>query len=103
MSTGAAITLGITIAGFLGGILWKVVEVAVKNGKLQQRLDTMEAQQEKTDAKNSAKFEKLYNLVNVHGSAIDVLTSVINTVKDTTERTESKLDRLIEREARNED
>lgn len=93
MNAAAGITLGIGIAGFIIGILWKVIDLSVNNGKLQKTVEKNEEQIR--DAQRS--IDTLFKRANEHEAALASLTTNVSTMNQTCQRIESKLDRLIER------
>lgn len=97
MGIAAAITLGITIAGFAGGIIIKVSDLSIKFGKLTQTVEqSMERDREDRDQNNN-RFNELYTRTNAHESSIAALTNSVTSLTSTCQRIESKLDRLIEK------
>ena len=90
MSISAAVTFGIGIASFCITVITLLTKQAIKEGKRDQRLDTVENEQEK----DRDKIRKLYADISEHKTAIGVLENNILAVKETTERIENKLDRL---------
>ena len=94
MSIGASITLGITIAGFIAGILWKVADLSGKFGKLTEQIQQNSARA----AEDRTKLEQIEQKVTTHESSIAALYSAVDSITKTCDRIESKLDRLIERD-----
>lgn len=97
MSITAAITLGITIAGFVGGIVSAVSKLAAKVGRIMEKLEENERRDTEERGKTSEKFAELYNRVGATESNINALTTGFNNLNATCNRIESKLDRVIER------
>lgn len=97
MNIGAAITLGIGIAGFVAGILWKVADLSVNFGKLSQRIEQNAERAKEDRVVNAAKFDELDAKTSSHESSIAALTTSVNALTNTCSRIESKLDRLIEK------
>lgn len=97
MDIRAIITFSITLAGFIFSIIYKVVELSVKFGKLQQRVDQNEERDKEERNKTHAKFTELYNRTANHDALISGLANNVNTLSSTCSRIESKLDRLIEK------
>lgn len=93
MSIGASITLGITIAGFIAGILWKVADLSGHFGKLTEQVQ----HNSERAAEDRTKIQRLEAQVTVHESSIATLNNAVNSITNTCSRIESKLDRLIER------
>lgn len=104
MDVGAAISLGIGIAGFIAGILWKVVDLSVKFGKMQENVsrngERDKEEREKFDTKFAnidTRFHEIDNELKNQGSGIAGLTASLNTLSAMCARTEAKIDRLTER------
>lgn len=100
MNIYTAITLGITIAGFIGGIIGVVAKLALKTGRIMEQLQTNEKRDDEERAKNSAKFSELYNRMSANESNVNALQTNVNNLMGTCSRIESKLDRIIEREVK---
>lgn len=100
MSIYTSICLGITIAGFIGGIITAVAKLALKTGRLMERVDTNEKRDDEERAKASVKFSELYNRVGANESDTKETKAIVNNLSCTCSRIESKLDRIIEREAK---
>lgn len=98
MNLVTAITLGISIAGFIGGIIIKIAGLSMKMGKLTQQVEQNEKRDDEERSHNSAKFSELYNRTADHSANIQALQVSISTLAETTNRIEAKLDRLIEKE-----
>ena len=100
MNIYTAIGLGITIAGFIGGIITSVAKLAVKTGQIMEKLQTNEKRDDEERAKSSAKFSELYNRMAASESNARETQAKVDNLMGTCSRIESKLDRLIEREAK---
>lgn len=98
MNVTAAITLGLAIAGFIGGIIWKVADLSVRFGRMTQKVEQNELRDKEEREHASVKFAELYNRMGQNESVIAALTNNVNTLTNTCGRIETKLDRLIERE-----
>lgn len=98
MSITAAITLGITIAGFVGGITSAVAKLASKVGRIMEKLEFNEKRDTEERGKTSENFAELYNRVGVTESNINALSTNYVNLNATCNRIENKLDRIIERE-----
>ena len=92
----AAITLGITIAGFAGGIITAVAKLATKTGRLMEQLEGNEKRDAEERAKVEANFKELYGRVNQTECDIKAQGTAINNLVATCSRIEAKLDRVIE-------
>ena len=90
------ICLGITIAGFIGGMITAVAKLASKTGRLMERVE----QNEKRDAEELEKigvnFTELYGRMNAVECDVKAQGTSINNLVATCTRIESKLDRIIE-------
>ncbi len=97
MDVKVLVSISISIAGFIFGIIWKIVELSVKFGKIQQRIDNNEERDREERAHASVKFSELYNRTANHDALISGLANNVTTLSSTCSRIESKLDRLIEK------
>jgi len=93
----AGITLGIAIAGFIIGIIKTTSGISTEFGKMQQRLDNNEKQDEREREHTSTKFSELYNRTAGHDAALASLTAGMSSMSTTMQKMDSKLDRLIEK------
>lgn len=100
MNIYTSITLGIAIAGFIGGILAKVADLSTKYGRIVEKMETNEKRDDEERTKSSAKFSELYNRMSANESNVNALQTNVNNLMGTCNRIESKLDRIIEREAK---
>ena len=100
MNMYTAISLGITIAGFIGGIIVKVADLSSKYGHLQEKVKNNEDRDIEERQKAGAKFTELYNRMSANESSVNALQTNVNNLTATCSRIESKLDRIIEREAK---
>lgn len=100
MNIYTSICLGITIAGFIGGIIAKVADLSIKYGRLTEKMETNEKRDNEERAKSSAKFSELYNRMSANESNVNALQTNVNNLMGTCNRIESKLDRIIEREVK---
>lgn len=91
------ITLGITIAGFIIGIIKTTSGISVDFGKMKQRLDNNEARDTEERAHASTKFSELYTRTSEHEAALSKLTTKVDNIDLTTQKMDAKLDRLIEK------
>ena len=96
MSIITAITLGITIAGFAGGIITAVAKLATRTGRLMEQLEGNERRDTEERAKIEANFKELYSRVNQTECDIKSQATAINSLVQTCTRIETKLDRVIE-------
>lgn len=93
MNTAAAITLGISIATFLLGIIYKLGDLSMKFGRMTRTLETNEERDAEERRKNSAKFTELYNGRNSHESDITRLDTTMRNIDTKLEKVDGKLDR----------
>lgn len=100
MNTTVIISLGISIAGFVGSMITLVAKLSVNFGKLSNRLDQNESRNKEERAHTREKFSELYARISGHDSTLAALQNNVSTLTTTCERIESKLDRLIEKESR---
>ena len=100
MNIYTAISLGIAIAGFIGGVIVKVADLSSKYGRLQEKVKTNEDRDTEERQKTGAKFTELYNRMSANESSVNALQTNVNNLTATCNRIESKLDRIIEREAK---
>ena len=91
-----AITLGITIAGFAGGIITAVAKLATKTGRLMEQLESNEKRDTEERAKIEANFSELYGRMNATECEVKSQGTAINSLVATCSRIETKLDRVIE-------
>ena len=89
----AAITLSISIATFLLGIIYKLVELSVRIGRMARTLEANEERDAEERRKNAAKFTELYNGRNSHEAAITRLDTTMRNIDAKLEKVDAKLDR----------
>lgn len=97
MGLSGYITLGISISGFIGGIIMTVAKLSVRFGKIEERLTTDELRDKEERDKASVKFSELYNRVATNESDVKELNAKVDSLNVTCVRIENKLDKLIER------
>lgn len=100
MSVTAIITFGITIAGFIFGMITTVAKLAINFGKMANELDQNQKRDSEERAHTREKFTELYSRISAHDSTLAGLRNNVSNLASTCERIESKLDRLIEKENR---
>lgn len=98
MNITGAITFGIALAGFIGGIVAKVADLSIKYGRLMETVKRNEERDSEERNKTSSKFTELYNRMSCNESTINALQTSVKNLADTCNRIENKLDRIIERE-----
>lgn len=96
MSIAAIITLSITIAGFIGGVIAALVKLGAIVGRLMEQLESNEKRDTEERAKVEANFKELYGRVNQTECDIKAQGTAINNLVATCSRIEAKLDRVIE-------
>lgn len=96
MSIITAITLGITIAGFIGGVVTALVKLGMKTGRLMERLEQNEKRDAEEREKIGVNFTELYGRMNAVECDVKAQGTNINNLVATCTRIESKLDRAIE-------
>lgn len=96
MNIGAIITLGITIAGFVGGVIAALVKLGASMGRTMERLESNEKRDTEERAKISANFTELYGRMNSAECDIRSQGTELHNIEATCSRIESKLDRIIE-------
>lgn len=99
MNIYTSISLAIAIAGFVGGIITAVARLAIKTGRLMERLDQNDTRDAEERAKINANFSELYNRMNATECDVKAQGTAIQNLVATCTRIETKLDRIIEREA----
>ena len=95
-----SITLGIGIAGFIGGIIVKVAGLSIQYGRLCEKMELNEKRDDEERAKSSVKFSELYNRISANESNTNAIKADVNNLMGTCSRIEAKLDRIIERETK---
>lgn len=93
MTVQAAITVGISIATFLLGITYKLVDLSVKFGRLTKTLESNDERDEEERKRNAAKFTELYNDRNRHETTITRLDTTMSNIEAKLEKVDAKLDR----------
>ncbi|WP_147635071.1 hypothetical protein [Treponema pectinovorum] len=96
MSITAIITVGISIATFLLGIIYKLGDLSMKFGRITKTIESNEERDAEERRKNAAKFSELFNDRNRHESAITRLDTTMNNIDAKLEKMDAKLDRLID-------
>ena len=91
-----AITLGITIAGFIGGVVTALVKLGMKTGRLMERLEQNEKRDTEEREKIGVNFTELYGRMNAAECDIRSQATAIHNIEATCGRIETKLDRIIE-------
>lgn len=93
------ISISITVAGFIFGIIGSVFRLSVEYGRLKKTVEANELRDKEEREKTRDKFSKLYATTNSHESTLAALKNNVSNLQQTCSRIESKLDRLIEKEA----
>lgn len=99
----AIISICITVAGFLGGIVVTVSKLANKFGSLETRFEKNEERDIEERAKSSVKFGELYSLVHKNEAEQEKIKSDlkhigedVSDIKNSNIRLEDKIDRLLQ-------
>lgn len=100
MNVYTAISLGLAIAGFMGGVIVKVADLSNKYGRLQEKVKLNEERDAEERNKAGTKFAELYNRMNTNEGTINALQTNVANLTATCNRIETKLDRIIEREVK---
>ena len=90
------ISISIAIAGFIGGIITAVAKLAIKTGRLMERLENNEKRDAEEREKIGVNFTELYGRMNAVECDVKAQGTNINNLVATCTRIESKLDRAIE-------
>ena len=90
------ICLGITIAGFIGGMITAVAKLASKTGRLMERVEQNEKRDAEEREKIGVNFTELYGRMNAVECDVKAQGTSFNNLVATCTRIESKLDRLVE-------
>ena len=96
MTLSAIISVSIAIAGFIGGIITAVAKLAIKTGRLMERLEQNEKRDAEEREKIGVNFTELYSRMNAVECDVKAQGTSINNLVATCTRIESKLDRIIE-------
>ena len=96
MSIAAIITLSITIAGFIGGVIAALVKLGAIVGRLMERLESNEKRDSEEREKIAANFSELFGRMNAAECDIRSQATAIHNIEATCGRIETKLDRIIE-------
>ena len=96
MTLSAIISVSIAIAGFIGGIITAVAKLAIKTGRLMERLEQNEKRDAEEREKIGVNFTELYSRMNAVECDVKAQGTSINNLVATCTRIESKLDRLVE-------
>ena len=62
MSIISIISVCVSVIGCLvgGGVIWKMIDIGKQNGKMEQRIITLEARAEEDRKHDAGKFDRLY-------------------------------------------
>lgn len=100
MNTYTIISLSIAIAGFIGGIITAVAKLATKTGRLMEQVESNEKRDAEERRATEANLKELFARMNATESEVKAQGASIQNLVATCNRIESKLDRIIEREAK---
>ena len=96
MNIVTAISISITVAGFIGGTIAALVKLGATMGRLMERLDGNDKRDGEVRGKIEANFSELYGRMNEAECAIRSQGTAIHNIEATCSRIETKLDRIIE-------
>jgi hypothetical protein len=96
MNVYTSISICITIAGFIGGVVTALVKLGMKTGRLMERLERNEKRDAEEREKIAANFSELFGRMNAAECDIRSQATAIHNIEATCSRIESKLDRIIE-------
>ena len=96
MNIYTSISLGIAIAGFIGGIITAVARLAINTGRLMERLESNEKRDSEEREKIAANFSELFGRMNAAECDIRSQATSIHNIEATCGRIETKLDRIVE-------
>ncbi len=96
MNVPAMITLGITIASFMLGIIYKLIDLSVRFGRFSRQLEENERRDLEEREKSARKFEELFRDRNRHDSSLARLEESIRGITSSLAKIDSKLDRIME-------
>lgn len=89
----AVITVGISIATFLLGIIYKLGDLSMKFGRMAKTIEANDERDAEERRRNSAKFSEIYSDRNRHETAIARLDTTITNIDTKLEKVDAKLDR----------
>ena len=96
MNITAIITISISLAGFIGGVVTALVKLGIKTGRLMERLESNEKRDKEERDKIGANLSELYGRMNAAECDIRSQATAIHNIEATCGRIETKLDRIIE-------
>ncbi|MBP5444062.1 MAG: hypothetical protein J6Y60_12570 [Treponema sp.] len=96
MTVPAGITLGITIATFILGIIYKLIDLSVKYGRFSRQMEDNERRDQEERDKAAKKFDELFNSRNNHETSLARLDTTIINIDAKLEKIDGKLDKLME-------
>lgn len=92
MNIYTTICLGITIAGFIGGIITAVAKLALKTGRLMERVEINEKRDVEERGKASGNFSEIFARLNAVEGEVREQGANIGNILATCTRIENKLD-----------
>ena len=98
MNTVQFISIGISVAGFVIGIITTIAKLSSNFGKLESKVMFNEERDKEERTKSSMKFAELYNRTATNEGDVKELNSKVDNLSVTVARIEAKLDKLIEKE-----
>lgn len=94
---GITLAASISIATFLLGIMYKLVDISVKFGRFANTLEENENRDDEERRKNAAKFTELFNSRNRHESTLIRLDTTVVNMSTKLDRMDIKLDKIMDR------
>lgn len=95
MNIGGYITLGISISGFVGGVIATVAKLSFNYGHLKERVKFNEERDKEERQKSSVKFAELYNRMSNNEGDVKEINAKVDTLNLTCGRIENKLDKYL--------
>ena len=95
MNVPAGITLRITIATFVLGIIYKLIDLSVKYGRFARQMEDNEKRDMEEREKSAKKFDELFNSRNSHENSLTRLDTRFSNIDEKLEKIDMKLDKLI--------
>ena len=80
MSIIPIISVCVSVIGCLvgGGVIWKMIDIGKQNGKMEQRIITLEARTEEDRKHDASKFDRLYEGKNEANERLIRIETMIN-------------------------
>lgn len=80
MSIISIISVCVSVIGCLvgGGVIWKMIDIGRQNGKMEQRIITLEARTEEDRKHDAGKFDRLYEGKNEANERLIRIETMLN-------------------------